>query len=557
MVGYRKIMKLEEIQKIIHKYNCDGLLISNFDRFFSEYVAGEDNELKKILGFSGSNGIGVVIDNAAHIFTDGRYELQAKQQVPEAVIHISPESNLAAWIKEQTEKGKKFAFNPNIFRYLTLAQAKQENLITCGDAIIGEIMGEGEGNARKQNIFILDEQYAGEAASVKLDKLKLWFEQQNTEYFIIEDCDSVAWLLNLRGDYYEFNPTVAAKLIFSKQGICLFIENAVIKSNINRYLNELGIEVESMDEFYIACDNISGARIISENSCSCLVKNISTKNIASPIIEWKSSKNSQEILSAVNAHKQDARALNEFILWFRTEFSEGRFYSEYELSHVLQSFRKKQPDYFSDSFPAIIGFQDNGAVIHYRPLESGSKLVKGDGLLLIDSGGQYFGGTTDVTRTYAVGNVSDEQKRNYTLVLKGHIAAASKIFDHNTTGADIDKLARQYLVQEGLDYQHGTGHGVGSFLNVHEGPYSISKYSKLPLKENLILSIEPGYYKAGEYGIRIENLYRIKANIDKTLYFEPLTLLPFEDRLIDFSLISPDELDWLKSYNEKISLLNL
>lgn len=550
--------KASILYKKAKNHGLDGYIISNNDQFLSEYTKDENNQLKFITNFSGSNGIAVIFNNKIHLFTDGRYEIQAKKELPHsAEIFIVPEKKFTDWLINKLAQNYKFGFNPKLFKYAQFIGFESPNLIPLEIDFIEELWPKHK-LTEDHKIFRLDENYAGKSSTDKLLEVQNYLKTNSLKYLVIEDCDSISWLLNLRSNYYEFTPSVAAKFILSAEGKgSLFTDCARFTNEVKAELklNHINIYViEQYQQFLEKISDVNQIAVENNSTYFTYLKLPAAKFISSPIIFRKARKNLTEIEGAIEAHRKDAKALKEFYDWFQQQFNEEIYYTEFQLTQKIKQFRQKQSLYHSESFPAIIGFKKNGAIIHYRAQSDSAKLVKGEGLLLIDSGGQYFDGTTDITRTYALGNPSREQIKRYTQVLKGHISLASAKFKKGTTGAELDVLARKFLLEDKVDYQHGTGHGVGAFLNVHEGPYSISKYSNLPIIENIILSIEPGFYKENEYGIRLENLYYVKSYSEEKLYFIPLTLLPFEEKLIDYQMLSKEEKEWLEWYNKFITL---
>lgn len=544
------VFDINILQEKINKSGFDGYIIPNNDQFFSEYTSDQHNKLKQVTGFSGSAGIGIIMNNKVHLFTDGRYELQAKTELPKgSEIFISPKQKFADWLNEKIALKKKFAFNPKLFRYVQMQGFDSKFVQPLETDVLSDPI------PKAQKLFIHELKFCRQPASDKLTQLQKYLLKSGHDFFIIEDCDSISWLLNIRSNHYEFTPTIAAKFIFSIHNpSTLFIAESKLSQDVKDYLSELNVEVVELEKFSTYLSQLKNKLVAVENTISYLVKLILPEAglINSPITQAKAVKNFTEIKGTAKAHKRDGQALQKFYDWFANEYEAGRFYTEFELSEKLIELRSQQEHYYSPSFPPIVGFKENGAVIHYRPEKDKAKLVKGDGILLIDSGGQYYDGTTDVTRTYCLGTPTKEQQKRYTQVLKGHIAVAAAKFPQGTTGDDLDKLARQFLLADGANYAHGTGHGVGSFLNVHEGPYSISTNANLSLVENVILSIEPGYYKQGEYGIRLENLYYVKSTGKGLLGFRPLTLLPFEGKLIDYTMLTDAEKEWLEEYYKQI-----
>ena len=538
--------KLAQLQELCIAKGLDGYILSNSDQFLCEYTKDEDNDLRNYTNFSGSSGIGVFYQGIIHLFTDGRYELQAEKELPQgSKIFISPKHLFLEWIQDKLKGNVIFGLNYRKFRNFYFQGLDKKNLlhISLGNNFIAQ-----------QNVFIHDMKFSGESTESKLDKVGKHLNDKNITNLVVEDLDSISWLLNLRSDFYEFNPAIAAKFILSSGIGKIFVDNNLDRK-IVEYLNKLKIELFKISDFEAYLDVLDSRETLIEQNCSFLVRSLlpEAKIGLSPIMMLKAQKNEVEISGSISCHIEDAKAIKEFHDWFEREYSAGSYYSEFQISQKITEFRRSKSGYFSNSFPPIVGFKESGAVIHYRPHKEDSKIVKGSGLLLIDSGGQYRNGTTDVTRVFCLGKPTGEVITRYTQVLQGHIDAASYVFEDGETGKTIDELARRYLKEDGLDYAHGTGHGVGSFLNVHEGPYSISSMSKVNLKEGVIVSIEPGYYKKGEFGIRIENLYLVRRKEDGKLFFKPLTLFPFEEKLIDHKRLSGDQVSWLKKYNRLVS----
>ena len=384
--------------------------------------------------------------------------------------------------------------------------------------------------------------------------------QIEADYLLITSPESVCWLLNIRGRDLKHTPILFCYAILSKKdGVTLYSYKNSITNEVERYLEGL-VEFKDIEDIYEDLFKLSSAKvqIDPKNTQVIFQEHLKRANcdlieVEDPIIIEKAVKNETELKNLQIAHKSDGAALCRFFFWLENQIEVGEEISEVEAAKRLAKFRQVGETFFSISFDSIVGFESNGAIIHYHPQEDSCAKINDEGMLLLDSGGQYFEGTTDVTRTVHFGEPSLEQIENFTLVLKGHLQIAMANFVSGTTGGNLDILARSPLLQKGKDYKHGTGHGVGFFMNVHEGPHGISRISNIALKEGMVISNEPGYYKEGEYGIRIESLvYVKKSDYDGLLSFETLTLAPIDKKLIDKSLLTAGEIDWLNHYHKRV-----
>lgn len=547
--------KIEEVKQILKRKNISALLIPSTDEFLNEYTPDELARLKTITGFTGSNGYAIITSGKEHyFFTDSRYILQAAVELGESfIVYDMHENDIFQWINSYIKENK-LILNPKIF-----AKKFVEKLLESSnnDNLIIESFDELEFKLAKAQASAVSshEQYAGKSRAEKIAEIKTAF---SGEYLLISDPSSVSWLLNLRSNYINCNPTILAYMVLAKSGrSILFSYNHEFSNEILLELEQINIEVLSIDSIEEILRSINLKQIsISPKINYWLFSLVKQKAIieSDPCEIAKSCKNMVEIAGMISCHIEDAKALRRALRQISEASNASKVLTELDVVKILHDERAKQKLFVEESFPAIVGFNSNGAIVHYKPSQESNKQIKTDGLLLIDSGGQYLNGTTDVTRTIAIGKPSNEQIRIYTLVLKGHIALASLVFPLGTCGHHIDVLARMYLWRNGLNYGHGTGHGVGSYLSVHEGPQSISPgVNQNALKPGMVVSIEPGYYKKEEFGIRIENLYLIKnADYENFLCFEPLTLVEFEEKLIDRSLLSEDEKLWIENYYLKI-----
>lgn len=523
-----------ELKNKLATYSIDGYLIPSQDEYQNEYVPQNRQRLKFVSGFTGSNGLALVTKNTNILFTDGRYLLQAKNELDG---HWQIENYTTENIFGKAEN-LKIGYNPKLFSIAQIEKfATQIELVPILDELV-LIKDEDS----RHNMFIHEEKYTGRSAQ---DKIGAIIADMQDDAIVITALDSICWLLNIRGDEVPYNPLVLGYLIVYRTGhLSLFLEQQPPASMMD-YFDSLDVIVSPVKDFALELKGLVKAKIQICNSSPYWLKLLlPNATIAhDPCILPKACKNQQEIAGAIRAHEKDGSAVTKFLQWL-----EGSFDGQTEISLVekLLEFRRKEENFIYPSFATIAGFAENGAIIHYHATEETNKKISGNNLLLLDSGGQYLEGTTDITRTIAIGTPTVEQIHDYTLVLKGLIALSMTEFEENTTGAELDKIARQFLAAENKDYAHGTGHGVGSFLSVHEGPQRISKSSTTKLLPGMIISIEPGYYKEGFYGIRIENLvYVARTERSGYLKFITLTKVPYDHRLIDFSLLDEDERQWL------------
>lgn len=566
--------RLTALRVAMKKHGIDAYIIPSNDPHQSEYVAEHWKTRIWITGFTGSAGVAVVTQQFAGLWTDSRYFLQAeeelkqskftlqKQGVPHAPEHIQ-------WLAENLPKGAKIGcdgalFSINQIRHLAKALSTDVEIDTSIDLI--QEVWENRPALPQGKVFEHDTKYAGKSRVEKLDMIRAKMQKEGADFYLITTLDDIAWTFNLRCDDVEFNPVVISYAIIGQEIAYLFIDNKKLSDQLIEDFRGEGIFVKDYNSIDTLLRKLPAGKniLIHQSSISIKLFNqiksdqiIKGKNIAAQL---KAIKNETEIQHIREVMKKDGIALLKLYRWLEKEVPE-RIVSEYEVSQQLIEFRKVQGDYFGESFPAIVGYKGNGAIVHYRPLRNKSAVVKPTGMLLLDSGGQYLNGTTDITRTTTFDEPSAEQKLRFTLVLKGHIALANAKFPHGTKGAQLDTLARMPLWQHQLNFGHGTGHGVGFFLNVHEGPQSISPNvstgrGTTVFEPGMFTSNEPGFYKTNEYGIRIENLILCvedqKNEYGQFLKFETLTLFPIDLNLVDKNALSPNEIQWLNDYHQRV-----
>ena len=533
---------IKDIKNFINSNKLDGYIIPKNDTYFTEYSS--INNLAEVTNFSGSAGFSLILKNVNYLFVDGRYTLQAKKQSGKnfKILEIP-----YIWPKDLPDlKNLKIGFDPKLFTEKTLKKyfEGQVNLIPY------QFNFRNNKKNKSKKIFILSNSVAGESSNSKVNKIRNYLVKNKIEYLYSSAGENVNWLLNIRGKDLPNSPLVNCKLIISKKGrLYLFICKNKFSNFVKKKLKNINIYEENT-LFEVINDFKKGVFCIDGNTCSIFEKKIISSKFKiisdkDPIYDLKSVKNKIEINNTLKSHIDDGVALTKFLYWYK--FNKLKI-TEIKIEKKLESFRKKSKNYLYPSFDTITGSGPNGAIIHYRSSKQTNRTVKKNDILLIDSGGQYKWGTTDVTRTTCSNKASIDIKNNFTRVLKGHIAVYLCDLSKKYNGYLIDKLARKPLQNVGLDYSHGTGHGVGFFLNVHEGPQAISKFNRVKLKEGMILSNEPGYYLKNKYGIRIENLIYIEK-IKNKLFFRNLTYAPIDLDLINFKLLSKKERNYLFKYH--------
>ena len=551
------LKKIKILRNKFKQHDIDGYIIPKNDEYFSEYA--KNDRLKNITGFSGSAGFALILKKQNYLFVDGRYTIQAHQQSSENFKIIEIHKKLPGTIIKNFNLG----YDPKLFTSKLLSKYFiNNNLISIDQNLIDQIFKFKEKYTKP--FYSLDKKIVGEAYSSKISKVARFLKNNKADYCLISAPENVAWLLNIRGYDNPNSPIANARLILNKKKEFFLIAN---KNNLKNLLLNKKIKkkqilsIKSLPQFL---DNLKGKNFIIDNkTCSIFYEKIikSKFNILKfddPVYELKSIKNPIEIKHMIEAHKKDGLALTRFIFWIKN--INKKIITEVYAQNKLEKFRKLNKDYLYPSFDTIAGTGSNGAIVHYRADKKITKKIKHRDILLVDSGGQYHYGTTDVTRTISFSKQNKFIKNAYTNVLKGHIAVALTNLNNDNTGKKIDIKARKYLKKEGQDYAHGTGHGVGFFLNVHEGPQSISKHNSIKIKNGMILSNEPGFYKKNHFGIRIENLIYAKET-KRSFNFENLTLAPLEKDLINYELLNKTEKNYLFKYHLNIysefsSLLN-
>ncbi|MBR0740470.1 aminopeptidase P family protein [Bradyrhizobium liaoningense] len=570
--GVALTARLAALREELARRKLTGFVIPRADQQQNEYVPPSEERLAWLTGFTGSAGLAVVLTQEAAIFVDGRYTLQAAKQVDakawavESLIDPPPES----WLSAHLKAGDRLGFDPwlhtsSAAERLSAACAKAGAELVAVDSNPIDAIWQDRPQPPLAPVTVHGLQHSGITEADKLTQVRSEIAKLGVDALVVSDSHAVAWTFNIRGADVAHTPLPLSYALVPKEGRpTIFIDHRKL-SNLTRDHLEQSADVHepgAMAPTLMALAR-SGAAIALDNATAAdalgrLIAGAGGKPVrgSDPIALLKAVKNASEIAGTQTAHRRDAVALARFLAFIDREAASGKL-TEIDAVEALETFRRDTGALKDVSFPTISGTGPNGAIVHYRVTRKSNRRIAPGDLLLIDSGAQYEDGTTDVTRTMAVGEPTDEMRDRFTRVLRGHIAIARAVFPDGTTGAQLDTLARQYLWAAGIDFEHGTGHGVGSYLSVHEGPARISKLGTTPLKRGMILSNEPGYYKTDGFGIRIENLELVVAadikGAEKPMNaFETLTLAPIDRRLIDVAMLSRDELDWLNAYHARV-----
>ena len=547
--------KINNLKKLFKKNNINGYIIPKNDEFFGEYIPDQKDRLKYISSFSGSYGFALILSNKNYLFVDGRYTLQANNQCNKFFnIKTIPGQMPKNVLKI---KSLKIGFDPKLFtrRSLNMFFYKTNcKLVPLKRNLIDEIWMR-KNNISKNKFYILPQSSTSQTYQRKVNKITSIMKKKGADFQFISASENNAWLLNIRGGDTEYTPIPQSYiLIDQKKNIKFFCDLKKTTSSFKKKFSNIEfIDINLTDSIL---SNINRKKfIIDKGSCSIYFENIILNgniilNQLDPIYILKAVKETKEIENVKKAHIHDGAALTKYLFWLKKNYVKKKI-TEISAAKKLYYFRKKNKNFKNLSFPTISGTGPNGAIIHYKASKESDRKLKNGDIYLVDSGGQYNYGTTDVTRTISLRNSDKRIKNIFTRVLKGHIAVASFNLKRNTSGSVIDAKARKYLKQINLDYAHGTGHGVGYFLNVHEGPHAISKGNLVNFKEGMIVSNEPGYYEKNKFGIRIENLIYVKKKAGK-IFFDNLTMAPIDKSLVDISILDKKEITWLNNYHKKV-----
>jgi len=568
--------RLAALREQLKAEKLDGFVVPLTDEHMSEYVGSYAQRLAWLTGFQGSAGSAVVLPEQAAIFVDGRYTLQVRSQVSptEWSYQSVPETSATQWLEEHAPEGARIGYDPWLHTRDWVKKAKEAlasrgaELVPVERNPIDEIWKDRP-EASKAHLIVQPDEYAGRSAADKRTEIGDWLAKHKADAAVLSALDSIAWAFNIRGADVTHTPVALAYAIVHADGTAdLFVAGEKIGPEVRQHLGN-GVKLHERSEFESGLSELKGKTVVvdPERAVAAIFEALENAGakvlpLRDPTILPKALKNPAEIAGQRAAQTRDGAAIARFLHWIDEEAPKGEV-DELTASDKLESLRRASPDLRDLSFDSISGAGPNGAIVHYKSSEKTNRKLETGTLYLIDSGGQYLDGTTDITRTVPIGEPTDEMRDRFTRVLKGHIAIATAVFPKGTRGSQLDSFARRPLWEAGLDYAHGTGHGVGSFLAVHEGPQRISPVGSSqsggdePLQAGMIISNEPGYYKTGEYGIRIENLVlvvprEIEGAVKEMLGFETLTFAPIDRRLIDVQMLDPEELIWLNCYHAHV-----
>ncbi len=557
---------LSDLRNQMQQQGFDALIVPRADEFLGEYIPESNERMRFVSQFTGSAGLVIVTLSNAAVFVDGRYTVQVKRQVDTVDFEIGDLGDAQAmeWVvantvtKAQIGVDAKTVCQTQLERWQSLLSDRE--LLDTQKNIVDTAWDDRPEVVSRQG-FNLALQYTGESSLSKRTRLGQALEAMGLDGFWVFLPESVSWLLNVRGSDIPQLPILQSHALLKADGSVLwFIEPSRLPADWQAHVGA-GVTAHvpsELDSVFASCSGLSvGADPLNTNAASwqtMVAQGVNVIAKACPVMAAKAGKNAVEVEGTRQAHKRDAAAKASFLAWIDKSVAAGQFPNEAELADKLHACRCQNPEFLEPSFSTISAAGPNGALCHYNHRNGLPGPLVNNSLYLVDSGGQYLDGTTDVTRTMAIGQPTPEMCRNFTLVLKGHIALARICFPKGTSGMQLDTLARQFLWQQELDFEHGTGHGVGSYLSVHEGPQRIAKLgSPTPLEEGMIVSNEPGYYEEDQYGIRCENLQVVVPAERQGFYaFETLTLLPFDCRLMVLDMLTADEISWVNQYHARV-----
>jgi Xaa-Pro aminopeptidase len=558
--------KLDAIREVMKKYDLNALIVPSSDPHQSEYPASHWKDREYISGFTGSAGLCVITNDNAGLWTDSRYFLSAAEELKDSGIALHKLLNQFApehldWLKDQLKSGEKVAIHGqdisiNQYRHHKKYLDQHQILLETEYDIVSEVWVDRP-PLSDSKILVHEIEFSGKSSKEKIDELRAQMKEQGMTDYLICALDDIAWLFNIRGSDVVYNPVVVCFALIGMDSAKLFVNKD--KVDQQTFIHDNGITIFGYDELSDHLNGLQKSNVVGldPNDCNFTIYNAipcEKKEMESLVRHMKSIKNNVELKGIRNAMLKDGVALANAFYRLENTLKTDTI-SEAAFADIIKEERSKQEYYFGESFGAIVGYRGNGAIVHYAPRHGKCSIIQNDGILLCDCGGQYKDGTTDITRTISLGaKPSAEIKKHFTLVLKGHIALNLCKFPKGTTGAQIDILARQFLWQNGLNYFHGTGHGVGAFLNVHEGPHGLAgvntERGRTPLKPGMILSNEPGFYLENQYGIRIENIIAVEETkeVQDFYSFEVLTWYPIDFDLIDETMLDSKEKAWLNKY---------
>ena len=563
--------RLEKLRDAMQKHGIAAYIVPGTDPHAGEYIADYWKEREWISGFDGSVGTVAMTLNKAGVWVDSRYYIQADNQLKDTglkpmKIGLPETPDIIPWLIDELKPGDKVGVNPQLFSMNAFASMR-ETLKMRGIQLVSADLIMPIWNDRPtlpdNKMFLYDLAYAGESSLEKIAALRNSMKDAHADVFVMNTLDDIAWLFNVRGSDVAYNPVVTAYALVDATTTIIYVSPEKLTDDIQAYFALQGVVVKDYASVYddlaaLATDKkvlLDGTKI-NRSLFEATPTRCTIINRMSPVTLLKSIKNETELAGMHKAMIKDGVALTRFFMWLEENVASGEL-TEISVADKLYDFRAEQGNFYGESFGTIAGYAGHGAIVHYKADEKSNAQILPEGVLLLDSGGQFLEGTTDITRTISLGNPTPQQKADFTLVLKGHIGIATAVFPVGTRGSQLDILARKAMWDKGLNYGHGTGHGVGHFLNVHEGPQSIRMdENPVTLQPGMFLSNEPGLYRTDEYGIRTENLihvvYAQQTAFGQFLKFETLTLFPIDVNLIDKQLLTADEIAWLNAYHQEV-----
>lgn len=559
------------LRQAMRNAGVSACIIPGTDPHASEYIAEYWKERVWISGFNGSAGTAVVALDKAGLWTDSRYFLQAADQLAGTGIELMkqglPETpEIIPWLVSELKAGEKVGVNAQMFSVNGYAAMKAELQSSGVELVSIDLPGQvwtDRPSLPLNPFFVFDTKYSGKSTTEKLAELRAEMKKARANVFVMSALDDIAWLFNIRGNDVDYNPVTIAYALVEEDKATLFIAPEKVTPQTKQYLEKERVAVAGYPEIYTALHDIESSKAVlvdgaklNQSLFETIPSGCAIRNSMSPVFKLKSIKNEVEMAGIRRAMVKDGVALARFFMWLEANVASGEL-TELSVDEKLYGFRSQQENFVGESFGTIAGYGPHGAIVHYSATEESAATLKPEGIFLLDSGGQYLDGTTDITRTVALGKVTEQQKADFTLVLKGHIALSQAVFPTGTRGSQLDILARKAMWSLGLNYGHGTGHGVGHFLNVHEGPQNIRMdENPVTLQPGMFMSNEPGMYRTGEYGIRTENLIHVvpamKTDFGQFLKFETITLFPIDSTLIDVEMLDASEISWLNAYHQKV-----
>lgn len=563
--------RLNKLRELMKQHDMDAYIIVTDDYHGSEYVGDYFKEREFMSGFTGSAGTLVILPDKAYLWTDGRYFIQAEEQLHNSTIALMKINepgvfDIPKFMAEcaSGHAGYRIGFDGRTIstafaRELTDSLTMAESVLVPDYDLVDEIW-ENRPNISTEPVWQLDTQYAGDTSENKFKQLRENMQKNSVDMLMVAALDEIAWLLNLRGNDVNCTPVFLSYMIILPDKAILYANEKSFDSAVRDYLDSLGVELRPYNKIYedvrgMSCDMVEiDPATINYRLLSCVSEDTAVMMKESPVKHMKAVKNETEQNNIRKAHIKDGVAVCRFICWLQKNVSSGNI-TELDAATQLEKYRREQDGFIENSFDSIIAYGEHGAIVHYEPTEETNILLKPYGLCLADTGGHYMEGTTDITRTIPLGRLTSEEKKAYTLVLKGHLALAAAVFKEGMCGANLDILARMPLWENGMDFNHGTGHGVGYILNVHEGPQRIHwriGRQNVPFEAGMVTSDEPGYYLEGKFGIRHENLVLTRRYGDGLLCFESLTMVPFDVDGLDMELMTDVDKMRLNKYHEKV-----